>query len=323
VEKALTENTATVVVVTFGRPQMFAEALSSLVGAVGVKNIVIVDNNRSSLKEYESLVSLTKAKLEDQRQVGGQLEAKRLSLGDQTIHYIWPGKNLGGAGGFAVGCEYSCSQINDPYCLFMDDDAELCAGSVERLISEAERSKAPFVAPIIYNVVSKEYELGQHKTAIDVRTLEEKHPSLAGLAAGEITLQANGFVGVLCRTDCLREIGGVHAGYFILYDDVDTTYRLSVRYGPGLLVPGAQVIHKYSATAGLPYWKRVAEARSRLIFQRRNGNCRGSSRTLKTGLSSCVRNAPTIGLGIRGVVAVVRAFLGIQADFSPAKFQRS
>jgi rhamnopyranosyl-N-acetylglucosaminyl-diphospho-decaprenol beta-1,3/1,4-galactofuranosyltransferase len=313
----------TAIVVTYKRSQLLLEAATSVVRSSHIGNIVIVDNNDEGDKELDSLIAHLRPSFvqEISCAVTAAVRCVQMQLGTCRLHYLSMRENGGGAGGFAAGVEYAIHELHDRYCLLMDDDAELATNCVAELVQAAERSQASFVAPLVLNVHSNTHELGQNKIYLDRRTLTELHPAPHQLDLEQLDLQANGFVGVLCPTESLKAIGGVYAPYFITYDDVDTTYRLFLRYGHGKLVPSAVIYHKYRGADGLAYWKCVAEARSRVIFAKRNATPATTVRALIRGLASALRLAPSALKASYAFLDIVAAAAPTPTVFRPERYR--
>lgn len=310
-----------VIIVTFARTDMFKEALNSALVS-GAGNIIIFDNNFEGSRELGTICDVLGTTTFRECRLGDGIltSTAKVFAGKTKVHYLCSGENIGGAGGFAKGFEYLIEHIRSDYCLFIDDDGELTPGCVPILVDEAEESGAPFVAPAIFNVPSNAYELGQHKVTIDPSTLAETHPTLHDLRVDRIPLEANGFVGVLCNVSKLQEVGGVDPRFFILFDDVDATFRLSKRFGPGTLLTRCLVRHKYRAGAATPYWKTVAEARSRILFVARNGSRRARILWFLRGIRACVLRSPHTAVTLRAIGVLTAAVIGRPNRFSPTQF---
>lgn len=310
-----------IIIVTYRRPVLLRAALASALRQDGVDNIVIVDNNLPAEREWASIRDLTEGLypgvvVEDGR--GGKVLRGKLA-----VHYRPQDDNLGGAGGFASGLEYVTAHAASRFVMFADDDAVLGEGAVARLLTAAADRPAAFWAPLIFNVPAGQFELGQHKSTLNPVTLDESHPPVEGLDQALIPLQANGFVGVMVETNALCALGGVFSGYFILYDDVDATFSLSSRLGPGLLVTSARIEHHFAVQAVDPYWKKVANIRSRLIFVGRHGRgVRALARRFRLFLTGCrlAMRATTIRAGANAFLAVATAALGRPGRFRPQMF---
>ena len=119
----------------------------------------------------------------------------------------------------------------------------------------------------------------------------------------------------------MQSIGGVYDKYFLWYDDVDTTFRLSTAYGIGYLVTGAKVNHSYLAQSRIPYWKQLLESRNRIIFIYRNGPLLTRFRILISGLRMSLRTEIRLRVRIAGIRQLLLAFVGKERYFDPVEFQ--
>jgi GT2 family glycosyltransferase len=312
----------TVIIVTYRRTKLLLNAVTSALNGECVKNVIIVDNNSESEKELPALIAAFQGMGRKAGLFRG-INTTVWQLGNVLIHHLSEKQNRGGAGGFETGAAYSLDVLGDRFTIFMDDDAQFKHRSIDCLIEFALRTPAAFWAPLVYNAPSSEYELGQHKVSLDPCSLHEDHPTTEDIGGESVPLVANGFVGVMVETGHLARVGGVFAEYFILYDDVDLTYRLSQRLGPGRLVTQALLYHHYDSNSHSPYWKKLANIRSRLIFIGRNG--RGLRayfyrlRLSLTGLAFAMR-AKSVRSRFRATSVVLAALFGVKHSFYPTLF---
>lgn len=317
----MSADAVSIIIVTYRRPALLRAALASAMRQEGVDHVVVVDNNPAGEREWAAISDVASIAYPDAILEGGRDGA--ILRGGVTLHYRPQNENLGGAGGFAAGLDYVATHVVSRFVLFADDDAVLAPGAVAQLLAAARNRPAAFWAPLIFNVPAGQFELGQHKMSLDPVTLTEVHPSAASLDQSLIPLQANGFVGLMAETRALRAIGGVCSDYFILYDDVDATFSLSLRLGSGLLVTDARIDHYFTAGIVDPYWKRVANIRSRLIFVSRHGRgARALSRRFRLLMTGCrlAARAVTVRAGANALLAVVSAALGRPCRFRPQMF---
>lgn len=168
-----------------------------------------------------------------------------------------PGKNLGGAGGFAWGLEIAIAHGHEGAWL-MDDDAEPELDAAEPLISmfETMSPKPAFLASLVTAGRGTFNTRNPPVVSRDAR----KHVQANEL--GGIAIDAATFVGVMINLDVASKTHLPFSDFFIWIDDSEYTHRLS-RDSLAMTVKESQVNHPVAKGIG-------EDMGSRLFFHIRN-----------------------------------------------------
>ncbi len=126
--------------------------------------------------------------------------------------------------GFGAGCNAGASLGKAPFLFFLNPDAVLTPGSLERLVERAEAdSPDGFVA----------WEAGQ---------MPWEHPKLYHPLTGET--EWSSAAAWLLRRDAFEAVGGFDENIFLYGEDVDLSWRLRAAGGRLAYVPGVRVRHE-------------------------------------------------------------------------------
>ncbi|HVW41872.1 MAG TPA: glycosyltransferase family 2 protein [Amycolatopsis sp.] len=142
-----------------------------------------------------------------------------------------PPRNLGYAGAL----DAALSIVDTTFMAWLNDDAApdpSWLGTLEDAIGPAAAAGARLDRPD-----GSTQSLGVRLTA-------------DGYGADTTTVPVFGFCGgaALLRTDVLRAVGGVPAGFFCYYEDTDTAWRLRLAGHDVVSVPAARVTHRHGAS---------------------------------------------------------------------------
>ena len=140
-------------------------------------------------------------------------------------------RNLGYAGAMAA----ALSRVDTPFMAWLNDDAAPSPswlGTLEDAIGPAAAASARLDHP---NGLPQSF--GVRLTA-------------DGYGADAASVPVFGFCGgaALLRTDVLRAVGGVPAGFFCYYEDTDTAWRLRLAGHDVVSVPDARVTHRHGVS---------------------------------------------------------------------------
>lgn len=137
--------------------------------------------------------------------------------------------------GYAGAMHAALPLVETPFMAWLNDDAVPATDWLARL-EEA-------IGPAAAATSRLEYADGTLQS-LGVRLTPDGH------GADTTAVPAFGFCGgaALLRTDVLRAVGGVPAGFFCYYEDTDTAWRIRLAGHAIVVVPGARVTHRHGAT---------------------------------------------------------------------------
>jgi rhamnopyranosyl-N-acetylglucosaminyl-diphospho-decaprenol beta-1,3/1,4-galactofuranosyltransferase len=261
------------VVVTWNRRDLLAESLNAVVvQSRPADHVIVVDN--ASDDGTDELLAREFAHLD-------HFETVRTA------------RNIGGAGGFALGLERALDHGCDAVWL-MDDDTVPDPTALERLLDARTRYAGETPALVASKVVwtdGRDHPMNTPRRKPGASRIE----IYAAEAVGCVPIRSASFVSVLVDVETVRQRGLPIADYFLWNDDFEFTTRL-IRDRPALYCPASVVTHK-TAT----YGSTDADPGDRFYFEVRNkvwlfGRSHGLSPTEKAvyGGSSLRRWARTL-----------------------------
>lgn len=214
-----------VVVVTYNRSEMLRENLKSL-SSQGALTYFIIDNNSSD--NTQAVVRLFSESVSD------------------PVYYFNTEMNLGGAGGFAYGCD---RVINHPknftHVWFTDDDVTFSEKCLSQLMLYADQNS--ILQPMRYAADGSNAEASAINVDLNsVFILNHKRDSVMtseyATATTPFDIKNIPFEGPLIPISVLEKIGVPDERYFIFSDDLDFSLR-ALKAGFSIkCVPSAHMI---------------------------------------------------------------------------------
>jgi len=197
----------TIVSVTHNSCEVLPKMLASVPGRVPV---VIVDNGSEDVG-YLRLV----AKRED----------TKLILNEKNY-------------GFGVACNQGAAASDTEFLFFLNPDACLKGGTLEKLIAGADRHKgASAFGP---SEMKKSGKRPLKRSSV----LLPRRKWLRGIESGTDTIvPVLSGAALLVRRRVFNEIGGFDPGIFLYHEDDDLGLRLREKVGPLFYIPDAEVCH--------------------------------------------------------------------------------
>lgn len=247
------EDRVVAITVTYNRPQTLKHCLDALEKQSRRPDQVIVVDNCST-PEHKA-------------------EVRKLTEGRADTTVLWLNENLGGAGGFEAGVRAVRDAGDADWYWLMDDDAYPRPDCLKQLLDAAEgKENAGCMAPVIFGVDLKEYQMYHHKrlspVALKDSSVADSYEKLEALTR----LEANAFVGPLIAKRAADLVGVPDGSLFIYGDDTEYTYRIS-RAMDIYLVKAAVIDHQdppvkdnFMDPAG--WWKEYYRVRNRFFFYR-------------------------------------------------------
>lgn len=193
------------------------------------------------------------------------------------VHVIRSEQNLG----FAGGNNLAVQQAKGDYLLFVNNDAEITEGCLDRLVSLFDQHpKAGMVSPMIcYFNESKsaEADLIQYVGMTQVNaltarnsTVGEKEWDKGQFSKPQKTAYGHG-AAMMVRREVIENIGVMFEEFFLYYEELDWCERIRQAGFEIWVEPRAKIYHKESATVGtMSTMKTYYLNRNRIYFMRRN-----------------------------------------------------
>ena len=193
------------------------------------------------------------------------------------VKYIRSEQNLG----FAGGNNLAVRQATGDLLFFINNDAEITEGSLDRLVAAFEgNSKLGMVSPLIcYYNESKgsNVDLIQYAGMTQVhavtarnRTIGEKEWDKGQFNTAQTTAYAHG-AAMMVKKEVVERVGVMFEDFFLYYEELDWCERIRCAGYEIWVEPRAKIYHKESASVGaMSTLKTYYINRNRIYFMRRN-----------------------------------------------------
>ena len=247
----------TAITVTFNRTVTLKKCIAALLTQNRhVDDIIIVDNHS---KPEERAI------LDD------------IAASDERIHLHVLSDNMGGAGGFEAGMRLAVEKYPADWYWIMDDDAYPRADCLEKLLEArdeltAMKSEIGFLAPLIYGVDLKKYQLFHHKKLTKIIYRSKPIVTDVNLLDLITAIEADAFVGPLISAKAVERHGIADGSLFIYGDDTEYTYRVT-RDMKAFLIKNAVIEHQDAPVldanmSAKGWWKEYYGNRNQFFFIR-------------------------------------------------------
>ena len=206
------------VVVSFNRRDLVLEVLGAIAAQTRPPDHVVVVDNAS-----------------------GDGSARAVRSAFPQVEVIQLGRNVGGAGGFALGLSRSLDEGADAVWL-LDDDAVPkpdALGALVRAWTSYDGAPPAAVASRVVWVDGTEHRMNIPRR----RRGGSANQALRARAVGCEPIRSASFCSILLDGDAARQEAAPIADYFLWNDDFEYTARL-LRRRTGLLAPASVVVHK-------------------------------------------------------------------------------
>jgi GT2 family glycosyltransferase len=238
------------VTVTFNRVNTLRNTLNALQRQTRTPDYIVIVDNCSNAENKEAL--------------------KELTDGLDNTEVLWLEDNLGGAGGFENGMRHAREKYNPDWYWIMDDDAYPRENTLEKLLEHRSLDNLGCLAPLIYGVDWRQYQLYHHKKVEKCHVKDAPKFSCVEEMKAVETIDADAFVGPLFPRHVVEELGYPDGGMFIYGDDTEYTTRIHQKYEI-YLIKEAVIDHNDppAATTGFrpeTYWKLYYNIRNRVLI---------------------------------------------------------
>jgi GT2 family glycosyltransferase len=179
----------------------------------------------------------------------------------EGVQLLRPGENLG----FAAGCNLGASKAAGPILVFLNPDAVVSDGALERLVARLADPKVG-IAMARLCLLDRPDELNSGGTMIHVSGLAWAgrfgEPAASIVEAEDVAAASGAALAVRSATFC--ELGGFTDELFMYHEDVELSWRAHLRGLRVVVEPGADVLHEYDFDRNMT--KIALLERNRLIF---------------------------------------------------------
>lgn len=204
------------VIVSYNRRELLLESVQAVLAQTRVPDTVVVVDNASA---------------------DGSADAIRAATPGVDL-LVLP-RNVGGAGGFAVGLAHAVARHGADWVWLMDDDTVPHPEALDALLQAVERAGAVVGASRVLWTDGSDHPMNTPRQSPFASAAQKR----AAAAAGGTAIRSTSFVSMLVRADVVVEVGLPVADYFIWNDDFEFSTRM-LRGRPGLFVPASVAIHK-------------------------------------------------------------------------------
>lgn len=241
-----------IVITTFNRLNLLKECLKHVLNQTKPFDHILLVNNASSDGTAEYL--------------------DKISLEYEHIYVYHQEKNIGGAGGFALGVKKALD-FQDDYLLLIDDDAILDEKYMEYIDQCLKKMDYQYQAysGTVYTHGKINY---LHRYFIGQSIFFKMIPvSIKYYASEYFIYDISTFCGMVISLDVIRKIGIPEEAFFISYDDIEYSLRIS-KYTRFVNVNKAMLIHKEKTADKRYHWKRYYAYRNKIIIGMQNSKCK-------------------------------------------------
>lgn len=153
--------------------------------------------------------------------------------------------------GFAGGVARALEDVETPYVVLLNNDAEVQPGWLAALLAPLDSD--PLVAGVCSKLLLPDGRVNSAGGYVDPDGYAHDR-GFGGLDDGSLDVPqevafATGTAAAF-RTQAVREVGGVDPRFFLYYEDVELSWRLWLAGWKVRYEPSAVVVHQHSASAG-------------------------------------------------------------------------
>lgn len=177
-------------------------------------------------------------------------------------HVIHNEKNIGGAGGFYTGLQFSLS-INYDYVFLADDDAFADDNTFNNLFSNEKLLQDPKTVALCTTVINQGKIDTSHRCKIkkNLFNIALKWIPETEYKKDFFKLDIVTFVGAAIKKTTIEKIGLPLKEYFIYYDDTEYFMRIG-KLGNIFCIPKSLMIHNTNGKMSINSWKGYYDTRN-------------------------------------------------------------
>ncbi|HWQ18710.1 MAG TPA: glycosyltransferase family 2 protein, partial [Methanotrichaceae archaeon] len=229
-------------------------------------DIIVVDNGSTD----ESKQELTKFMQDMARASNAQDEGTlpvsffELSSGDTTskmpdirgpgqkMVLIKSGENYGFAKGNNIGIEFALRNFSSDYVLLLNSDTIVEADFLGELVKVGvgDDTVGSIQSLLLKPGGMAVDSLGHEPKVFGTEDIGIKSAYTEGLLPGDVEIFGPCAAAALYRSEALKRVGLLDEGFFLIYEDVDLSWRLRLGGFKSVLAPRSVVYHKRGISAG-------------------------------------------------------------------------
>ena len=205
--------------------------------------------------------------LVDNQSTDGSLELVRRNF--PNVRIVEAGSN----GGPAPARNLGMREARNRWVFAVDNDAVLEADVLEKLVAATEQHPGTCIAQprsVFHSEPSRVHYDGGAFHYVGLIALRNFYVPLAqAVGEGTLAVDCSVSVALLVDRDALLAAGGYDERYFILFEDLDLSYRMRLE-GRTILSVEDAICHHKGGTPGISYREGPSYPRSRVFYHSRN-----------------------------------------------------
>ena len=262
------------IVVTFNRKKMLIECINSIIEQTIKPDAIYVIDGPSTDGTPQELLKKNYINELPPRETKKKFWITKNKIGKLDIVYVRLYDDIGGAGGFNFGLKLAYKDGFDWFWL-MDDDAEPKKDALKELIIHKNKikrinSKLGFLCSKVIWRDGTACRMNIPTPAKDIILFKNKYPFNEYDNLGIIVVYSCSFVSILISREAVRAVGLPIKDFFIWFDDVEYTLRITKRGFIGAYVPKSLVLHKIKKNSAPDIYTDEPKKAKRYFFNSRN-----------------------------------------------------
>jgi GT2 family glycosyltransferase len=192
-------------------------------------------------KNFHNLLEYTKKEAE----FGGGREEEIVNLpSNKRLIMIKNDKNLGFAGGNNVGINYSLNVLSPKYILLLNNDTFVDEFFLDKLVESIDQDdEIGSVQSLLLKPGGNQIDsLGQSLLCSGAKDIEIGSIYRGGLVKTEVFGPCA--AAALYRSKALEDAGPFDESFFVMFEDVDLSWRIRMKGYSSFLIPSSIVYHK-------------------------------------------------------------------------------